>query len=428
LSWLEDGWRHVWLPYAQMQTAPLPLPAVRTEGSRIFLEDGRVLVDGIASWWTACHGYNHPHIQQAVRAQLERLPHVMFGGLAHEPAYRLATRLGKLLPDPLNRVFFTDSGSVAVEVAIKIAVQARLNRGERGRTKILGFSGGYHGDTLGTMAICDPEEGIHSLFAGLLPEHPVVPLPRDAASIAAFDAYLEQHADTLAAIIVEPLVQGAGGMVLHPPDVLRRLRAAADHYGLTLIFDEIFTGFGRTGTMFAFQQADVVPDIITLSKALTGGTLPLAATVASNELFAAFLSDSPVTALMHGPTFMANALGCAAANASLDLFETEPRLDQAAEISAQLVARLEPCRDLPAVKDVRVLGAIGVVELHAITDPAALRMALVAEGVWIRPFRNILYLTPALTIGMEELATLCGAIRKVLSQNKGNKGKAAFCE
>jgi adenosylmethionine---8-amino-7-oxononanoate aminotransferase len=428
LSWLEDGWRHVWLPYAQMQTAPLPLPAVRTEGSRIFLEDGRVLVDGIASWWTACHGYNHPHIQQAVRAQLERLPHVMFGGLAHEPAYRLATRLGKLLPDPLNRVFFTDSGSVAVEVAIKIAVQARLNRGDRGRTKILGFSGGYHGDTLGTMAICDPEEGIHSLFAGLLPEHPVVPLPRDAASIAAFDAYLEQHAGTLAAIIVEPLVQGAGGMVLHPPDVLRRLRAAADHYGLTLIFDEIFTGFGRTGTMFAFQQADVVPDIITLSKALTGGTLPLAATIASDELFAAFLSDSPVTALMHGPTFMANALGCAAANASLDLFETEPRLDQAAEISAQLVVGLEPCRDLPEVKDVRVLGAIGVVELHAITDPAALRMALVAEGVWIRPFRNILYLTPALTIGTEELATLCGAIRKVLSQNEGSKGKATFCE
>jgi adenosylmethionine---8-amino-7-oxononanoate aminotransferase len=416
VSWLEEGWRHVWLPYAQMQTAPLPLPALRTEGSRIFLEDGRVLVDGIASWWTACHGYNHPHIQQAVRTQLERLPHVMFGGLGHEPAYRLATRLAKRLPDPLNRVFFTDSGSVAVEVAIKIAVQARLNQGERGRTKILSFTGGYHGDTLGTMAICDPEEGMHSLFAGLLPEHPVVPLPRDEASIAAFEAYLAQHAGMLAAIIVEPLVQGAGGMVLHPPAVLRRLRAAADQYGLTLIFDEIFTGFGRTGTMFAFQQAGVVPDIITLSKALTGGTLPLAATIASDDLFAAFLSDSPTTALMHGPTFMANALGCAAANASLDLFETEPRLDQAAAISAQLASGLEPCRDLPGVKDVRVLGAIGVVELHAIPDPAALRMALVKEGVWIRPFRNILYLTPALTIGEEELAMLCVAICKVLKK------------
>ncbi len=416
MTWLEQGWRHVWLPYAQMKTAPLPLPVVRTEGSRIILEDGRVLVDGIASWWTACHGYNHPHIAQAVAAQLERLPHVMFGGLGHEPAYRLATRLAALLPDPLNRVFFTDSGSVAVEVAIKIAVQSRLNQGERGRTKILAFHGGYHGDTLGTMAICDPEEGMHSMFSGLLPEHPVIPLPRDLESIAAFEAFLEQHASTLAAIIVEPLVQGAGGMVLHAPAVLRRLRAAADHYGLTLIFDEIFTGFGRTGTMFAFQQAGVVPDIITLSKALTGGTLPLAATIASDDLFAAFLSDSPATALMHGPTFMANAMGCAAANASLDLFETEPRLAQAAAISARLAAGLEPCRGLPGVKDVRVLGAIGVVELEQIENPAALRMALVAQGVWIRPFRNILYLTPALTIGEEDLAKLCAAIRTVLSR------------
>ncbi|OYV40065.1 MAG: adenosylmethionine--8-amino-7-oxononanoate transaminase, partial [Rhodospirillales bacterium 20-64-7] len=413
MSWLESGWRHVWLPYAQMQTAPLPLPVARTEGSRIYLEDGRVLVDGIASWWTACHGYNHPHIachgynhphiREAVACQLERLPHVMFGGLAHAPAYRLASRLAALVPDPLNRVFFTDSGSVAVEVAIKIAVQARLNRGERGRTKILAFTGGYHGDTLGTMAICDPEEGMHAMFAGLLPEHPVIPLPRDDASRAAFEDYLAQHAGELAAIIVEPLVQGAGGMVLHAPEVLRHLRRAADAYGLTLIFDEIFTGFGRTGTMFAFEQAGVVPDIITLSKALTGGTMPLAATVASDALFEAFLSDSPATALMHGPTFMANALGCAAANASLDLFETEPRLDQAAAISGYLAQGLEPCRGLPGVVDVRVLGAIGVVELAQIADPAALRMALVREHVWVRPFRNILYLTPALTIGEAEL-------------------------
>jgi adenosylmethionine-8-amino-7-oxononanoate aminotransferase len=387
---------------------------VRTEGSRIYLEDGRVLIDGIASWWTACHGYNHPHIRESVARQLERVPHVMFGGLAHEPAYRLSSRLAALLPAPLNRVFFTDSGSVAVEVAIKIAVQSRLNKGERGRTKVLGFMGGYHGDTFGTMAICDPEEGMHSLFTGLLPEHPVVPLPRDAASIAAFDAYLAAHAHGLAAIIVEPLVQGAGGMVLHPPGVLQHLRRAADAYGLTLIFDEIFTGFGRTGTMFAFEQAGVVPDIITLSKALTGGTLPLAATIATDALFEAFLSDSPATALMHGPTYMANALGCAAANAALDLFESEPRLAQAAAISAQLAAGLEPCRALPGVVDVRVLGAIGVVELAEIKNPAALRMALVAQGVWVRPFRNILYLTPALTISEDELATLCAAIFEVV--------------
>jgi adenosylmethionine---8-amino-7-oxononanoate aminotransferase len=414
MGWLEEGWRHVWLPYAQMQTAPLPLPAVRTEGSRIHLADGRVLVDGIASWWTACHGYNHPHIIEAVTAQLAAMPHVMFGGLGHEPAYRLAARLAALMPGSLNRVFFTDSGSVAVEVAIKIAVQARLNQGERGRTKILAFLGGYHGDTLGTMAVCDPEEGMHSLFAGLLPEQPVIALPRDEASIAAFELFLEQHAGSLAAIMVEPLVQGAGGMVFHEPAVLRRLRAAADHYGLALIFDEIFTGFGRTGTMFAFEQAGVVPDIITLSKALTGGTSPLAATIATDELFAAFLSDSPATALMHGPTFMANPLGCAAANAGLDLFETEPRLEQVAAISAQLARELEPCRALRGVRDVRVLGAIGVVQLEGIENPAALRMALVEKGVWVRPFRDILYLTPALTISAAELSQLCQAIFTVL--------------
>nr|WP_295737220.1 adenosylmethionine--8-amino-7-oxononanoate transaminase [uncultured Acidocella sp.] len=415
MSWLETGWRHVWLPYAQMQTAPLPMAVGRTEGARIILEDGRELIDGIASWWTACHGYNHPHLRQAVARQLEVMPHVMFGGLAHEAAYKLSTRLAALMPGDLNRVFFTDSGSVAVEVAIKIAVQSRLNRGLRGRTKVLAFAGGYHGDTIGTMAVCDPEEGMHSLFAGLLPDNPVVPLPRDAASIAAFEALLAREHESLAAIIVEPLVQGAGGMVFHEPAVLGRLRAAADHYDLTLIFDEIFTGFGRTGSMFAFEQAGVVPDIVTLSKALTGGTSPLAATIATDRLFETFLSDSPMTALMHGPTYMAHALGCAAANASLDLFETEPRLRQVAAISAQLARELEPCRALPGVKDVRVMGAIGVVQLDAIKDPAGLRQKLMAQGVWIRPFRDIVYLTPAFTISPDELSCLTRAMFKVLS-------------
>jgi adenosylmethionine-8-amino-7-oxononanoate aminotransferase len=389
---------------------------VRTQGSKIYLADGRVLIDGIASWWTACHGYNHPHIKQAVAAQLEVMPHVMFGGLAHEQAYRLATRLAGLMPPGLERVFFSDSGSVAVEVAIKIAVQSRLNKGERGRTKILAFTGGYHGDTFGTMAICDPEEGMHSLFTGLLPEHPVIALPREDASIAAFDAFLQANAHRLAAIITEPLVQGAGGMILHEPEVLRRLRKAADRYGLSLIFDEIFTGFGRTGTMFAYQQADVVPDIITLSKALTGGTLPLAATIASAALFADFLSDDPKAALMHGPTFMANAMGCAAANASLDLFETEPRLAQAMRIEKQLIAELDACRALRNVVDIRVKGAIGVVQLSEIPNPAELRSKLIERGVWIRPFGNVIYLTPALTIGEDELTQLTDAICNVLSQ------------
>jgi adenosylmethionine-8-amino-7-oxononanoate aminotransferase len=414
-DWLTAGWNHVWLPYAQMQTAPLPVAAIRTEGSKIHLADGRVLIDGIASWWTACHGYNHPHIRAEVARQLEQMPHVMFGGLAHEPAYRLATRLAALMPPGLERVFFTDSGSVAVEVAIKIAVQSRLNRGQRGRNKILAFTGGYHGDTIGTMAICDPDEGMHSLFTGLLPEQPVIPLPRDAPSIAAFDAFLAANAHSLAAIIVEPLVQGAGGMILHGPQVLRHLRQAATEYGLTLIFDEIFTGFGRTGSMFAFQQADVVPDIITLSKALTGGTLPLAATIASADLFEAFLSDDPQHALMHGPTFMANALGCAAANASLDLFEAEPRLKQAKRIESQLIAELEVCRGLRNVRDVRVKGAIGIVELEQPGDPAELRTRLIEQGVWIRPFGKIVYLTPALTIGEDELTRLTAAMARALS-------------
>lgn len=416
LDWLATGWNHVWLPYAQMHTAPMPLPVVRTEGSRIFLADGRVLIDGIASWWTACHGYNHPHIRAAVAEQLEAMPHVMFGGLGHEPAYRLATRLAGLMPDGLERVFFTDSGSVAVEVAMKIAVQARLNRGERGRTKFLAFRGGYHGDTLGTMAVCDPEEGMHALFAGLLPEQVIAPLPRDDASRAEFDAVLERHAPGLAGIIVEPLVQGAGGMVFHDATVLRHLRDAADRYGLTLIFDEIFTGFGRTGSMFAHRSAGVAPDIVTLSKALTGGTSPLAATIAHRDLFGAFRSDDPAKALMHGPTFMANPLGCAAANASLDLFETEDRLGQAGRIEARLRAGLEPCRALPGVVDVRVMGAIGVVQLDAIENPAALRARLVERGVWIRPFRDIVYLTPALTIADDELDALIGAIGAVLAR------------
>jgi adenosylmethionine-8-amino-7-oxononanoate aminotransferase len=409
-DWLRSGWNHVWLPYTQMRTAPLPLAATRTEGSKIFLSDGRVLIDGIASWWTACHGYNHPVIREAVADQLERMPHVMFGGLAHEPAYRLATRLSALMPPSLGRVFFTDSGSVAVEVAIKIAVQSHLNRGERGRRKILAFAGGYHGDTLGTMAICDPEEGMHRLFAGLLPEHPVIPLPIDVASIAQFDTFLAEHGHELAGIIVEPLVQGAGGMRMHPPELLQRLRAAATRYGISLIFDEIFTGFGRTGSMFAFEQAAVTPDIVTLSKALTGGTLPLAATIASNALFETFSSDDPAHALMHGPTFMANPLGCAAANASLDLFETEPRLAQAARIEAQLAAELAPCRSLAGIRDVRVKGAIGVVELEDLPDPAELRLRLVEQGVWVRPFGKIVYLTPALTISEAELTQLTGAI------------------
>jgi adenosylmethionine---8-amino-7-oxononanoate aminotransferase len=415
-DWYAAGRPHVWLPYAQMKTAPPPVPVARTYGSRIVLADGRELIDGIASWWTACHGYNHPHIRDAVRRQLDAMPHVMFGGLAHEPAYTLARRLAGLLPGDLDHVFFAESGSVAVEVAMKMAVQFWLNQGVRGRTRFVAFQGGYHGDTMATMAVCDPDEGMHRLFSGLLPEHVLVDLPRDEESAAAFERVLERHVDELAGILVEPLVQGAGGMLFHDAAVLRRLREAADRYDLLLIFDEIFTGFGRTGTMFACEAAGVVPDIVTLSKALTGGTLPLSAAVARGIVFDAFWSDDPLHALMHGPTYMGNALACAAANASLDLFEREPRLAQVAALSTALAEALEPCRGLPGVSDVRMLGGIGVVELKPGTQAAALRGALLDEGVWVRPFGCVVYLTPAFTIGADDLARLTAAVRRVVER------------
>ncbi len=405
---------HIWLPYAQMKTMTPPLVVAGTAGSRIVLADGRSLIDGIASWWTACHGYNHPHIRQAVARQLETMPHVMFGGLTHEQPLRLAQRLCALLPGDLTRVFFSDSGSVAVEVAMKMAVQYWINRGGRTRTQFVAFKGGYHGDTTGAMAVSDPEEGMHALFAGLLPEHAIVDLPVDDATTEALDELLAARGENIAGLIVEPLVQGAGGMLFHASDVLKRLRALADKHNVLLIFDEIFTGFGRTGTMFACEQAGMTPDIITLSKALTGGTLPLAATVASGKVFDAFWSDDPKKALMHGPTFMANALACAAANATLDLFETEPRLKQVAAISEQMAQALAPCRALPQVMDVRVMGAIGVVELHRVDDLNALRARFIAEGVFIRPIGNVVYLTPAFTITPDELKALTDAIVRVV--------------
>jgi adenosylmethionine-8-amino-7-oxononanoate aminotransferase len=417
-AWYEAGLAHVWLPYAQMKTVRAPLPVVRTHGCRIVLSDGRELIDGIASWWTACHGYNHPHVRDAVERQLALMPHVMFGGLAHEQALTLARRLAALVPGDLTRVFFSESGSVAVEIAMKMAVQYWLNQGARKRKKFLAFKGGYHGDTTGAMAVCDPDGGMHARFHGLLPEHYLVELPHNEESVASFACCLERHAEELAGIIVEPLVQGAGGMRFHAASVLQRLREAAKRYQLILIFDEIFTGFGRTGNLFACEAAGVVPDIITLSKALTGGTLPLAVTIARDKIFDAFWSDEPSHALLHGPTFMGNALACAAANASLDLFEQEPRLRQVADIAAALERGLAPCRGLPGVKDVRVKGAVGVVELDRIDDVEGLRARFVNQGVFIRPFGSIVYLTPAFTIGAEELAKLTGAIVSVMSEHR----------
>lgn len=405
-DWYTSGQRHIWLPYTQMQTARPPLPVASASGTRLTLADGRELVDGISSWWSTVHGYRHPHIEEALRRQLEVLPHVMLGGLAHEQAYVLAQRLAALLPGDLDHVFFSDSGSVAVEVAMKMAAQFWLNRGQR-RVKFLCFRGGYHGDTFATMSVCDPDEGMHSLFKGALLEQVVVDLPRDAADEAVLDELLDRHRGDLAGIIVEPLVQGAGGMVFHDPFTLQALRRLADAHDLLLIFDEIFVGLGRLGdAMFACEIAGVQPDIVTLSKALTGGTLPLAATIASARIYEGFLSDDPLHALMHGPTYMGNAMGCAAANASLDLFESEPRLEQARAISDQLKRLLAPARELAGVRDVRVRGAIGVIQLDGPAPADRLSAACIERGVWLRPFRDILYTTPPLIADKDEVARI----------------------
>lgn len=413
-TWYDEGIEHIWLPYTQMKTTTPPLPVASADGVRLTLSDGRELVDGIASWWTAAHGYNNPHIISAMQDQLSRLPHVMFGGLVNEPALKLSKRLADLLPGDLERVFLVESGSVSVEVALKMAVQYYLNKGES-RTKFLSFNGGYHGDTMLTMSVADPEEGMHGHFKGWLPTHHVVDLPRDEAGAERFTAYLKESADEIAAVIMEPLVQGAGGMLFHEPETLQWVRQGCDDAGVLMIVDEIFTGFGRTGTMFAVDAAGIVPDMITLSKALTGGTSPLAACVARRHVYEAFYSDDFSHALMHGPTFMAHALGCAAANASLDLFESEDRLGQVAAIAAQMTTELGECAKLDNVADVRVKGAIGVVELKDESKINDLKPLFIDAGVWVRPFRNIVYLTPPLVISSEDLTILTSTIHSVLS-------------
>ena len=397
-----------------MQTTPAPLHAARTAGNRIILDDGRELIDAVSSWWTAAHGYNHPHIVMTMEKQLHDMPHVMFGGLIHKPAEQLAARLATLLPGPLNRVFFADSGSVSVEVALKMAVQFWINQGDRKRNQFLSFHDGYHGDTLAAMSVTDPDEGMHALFRGYLPEQIIAPLPRDNATGAEFGLLLETHKEEIAAIIIEPLVQCAGGMKMHDPEVLKTVADAARDAGVLLICDEIAVNFGRTGTLFAYTQADVAPDIICLGKALTGGAINLAATVSTSDVFGAFLSDDPDAALMHGPTYMANPLACAAANASIDLFETEPRLQQASAIEKQLERELTPLAHVPGVVEIRVKGAVGAVQVFDLHNLDWLKAQFVDAGVWLRPFGNVIYTMPPLTVTPSELTSITSAMAEIL--------------
>lgn len=367
--------------------------------SRLILADGRELVDGIASWWTAAHGYNHPHIRLRVEEQLGRLPHAAFGGLANEPAYALAERLAKMLA-PLSRVFFVESGSVSVEVALKMAVQSFHNRGQARRRRIVCFENAYHGDTLATMALSDPISGMHHAFAGMGVDAVHLPIPHEDDG-GAFEAAFDRVADETAAVIVEPLVQCAGGMRFHAASALRRMRRACDERGAWLIFDEIATGFFRTGARFALEAAGVTPDLITVGKALSGGTLPLAAVIARESVFECFLSEGADKALQHGPTYMGNALACAAAHGSLDLFEQRDYASLVGALERVLLERLDPLRSRANVDDVRVAGAIGVVEMRPGTAPASADFA--TRGAFLRPLRlphaDVLYLMPPLTIG-----------------------------
>ncbi|HVY89175.1 MAG TPA: adenosylmethionine--8-amino-7-oxononanoate transaminase [Hyphomonadaceae bacterium] len=412
-DWLAEGLDHIWLPYSQMKTAARPVAVRSTHGARIVLHDGRELVDGIGSWWTAVHGYNNPYILEAMRRQLDLMPHVMLGGLGHEQPYRLAARLAAMLPGDLDKVFFCESGSVSVEVALKIAVQYWRNTTGQVRPRFLAFRGGYHGDTFAAMSVCDPDDSMHSLFGPALAKQVVVDLPEDGARAGELDKALELDRG-IAAVIVEPMLQGAAGMRMHDATTLKRIREACDRHGVLLIFDEIFTGFGRLGGMFAANVSGVTPDITTLGKALTGGAAPLAATIASSKVYAAFHSDDPTHALMHGPTYTGHALGCAAANASLDLFEREPRLQQVAGIETHLRGALSDLASLPQVADVRIRGSVAAVEMRSAFDLQAMRSRFIDMGVFIRPIGKVIYLAPAYTIPLNDLATLTSAIVEVV--------------
>jgi len=414
MAWYQDNIQHIWLPYTQMKTAAPPLPVVGAEGCRIRLADGRELIDGISSWWTACHGYRHPHIEKMITRQMLVLPHVMFGGLVHEPALTLAKRLAALTSLP--RVFFADSGSVSVEIALKMALQYWQCRQQPNRNRFLCFRHGYHGDTTGAMSVSDPE-AMHKAFKSWGPMQFVVDIPSDEYGFAEFDQLLGDMRKNIAAVIIEPLVQGAGGMKFHSADMLAEIFRITKKHNILFIADEIATGFGRTGAMFACNEAGVTPDIMCVGKALTGGTVTLAATLASEEIFNAFLSDGPETAFMHGPTYMANPLACAAALASLDLFEREPRLKQVEAIEAQLQSELAPCEGMDGVVDVRVKGAIGVVQLEKERmDKARLKARFIEEGVWLRPLEDVVYIMPPFVISPEELSKLTSAVVKVVRE------------
>ncbi|MFF0148112.1 adenosylmethionine--8-amino-7-oxononanoate transaminase [Amycolatopsis sulphurea] len=410
---------HLWHPYAPMPGRVPPLLVTEASGVRLHLADGRELVDGMSSWWAAVHGYRHPVLDAALAEQAGRMSHVMFGGLTHEPAITLAKTLVDLTPDGLEHVFLCDSGSVSVEVAVKMCLQYQRSRGLPGKRRLLTWRGGYHGDTFTPMSVCDPDGGMHSLWRGVLPEQVFVPAPPsgfaappDQSYVDELAAALGQHADELAAVIVEPVVQGAGGMRFHHPGYLRALRELTREHDVLLIFDEIATGFGRTGRLFAAEHAGVTPDVLCLGKALTGGYLTMAATLCTPRI-ADGIARGELPVLAHGPTFMGNPLAAAVANASLGMLAGGGWQADVARIEAGLRTGLAAARDLPRVRDVRVLGAIGVLELdHEVGLGVATEVAT-AAGAWLRPFRNLVYAMPPYVTGDADLAVITAAMGEV---------------
>ena len=412
----------IWHPYAPASGGAEVFPVVSASGVRLTLADGRELIDGMASWWCAIHGYNHPELNRAVETQLHQMSHVMFGGLTHEPAVQLAQLLVDLTPPALDRVFFSDSGSVAVEVAMKMAIQYWYSIGKPQKQKLLSLRNGYHGDTFGAMSLCDPVTGMHHLFGASLSQQLFAPAPACAFDTNCEDSdfdemktLVSQHCDELAAVIVEPVVQGAGGMRFYSPQYLVRLRALCEEYDVLLIFDEIATGFGRTGKLFALEHAAVVPDILCLGKALTGGYMTLAATLCTGRISSG-ISNSDAGAFMHGPTFMANPLACATALASIKLLLSQPWQDTIARLHTQLTAGLAPARDLPNVADVRTLGAIGVIELYEAADLRVVQPMFVERGVWVRPFGKLVYAMPPYVMGSADVGVLTAAMVDVVAQ------------
>ena len=407
--------RHIWHPYTSMTEPLRTYEAVSAEGVRIRLADGRELIDGMASWWCVIHGYNHPELNAAIEAQLRKTAHLMFGGLTHEPAIELARELIRITPDALQHVFFSDSGSVAVEVAIKMAIQFWGAQGRSEKSRLLTIKGGYHGDTFGAMSVCDPVSGMHERFRPVMPQHLFVERPRTRpgeplhpSDSDEIERAISAHHQELAAVILEPVVQGAGGMWFYSPEYLKLVAELCRKFDVLLILDEIATGFGRTGRLFASEHAQVEPDILCLGKAMTGGYLSQAATLTNRRVAEGISGDGGV--LMHGPTFMANPLACAVARKSIELLVDGPWQSRVAAIEAQLSRELEPYRSHRAVSDVRVFGAIGVVQARAAVPVAALQELFVDAGVWIRPFSDLIYLMPPLVIDSDDLGRLTTAI------------------